>query len=86
MNEPQYVYVLANYDESGLEDRVATVDRSSAPVLLDRFTEGYDQNNRAEATSRLSALLQQSDDELSKDRHDLMTGWGGVQLYVLKLQ
>jgi hypothetical protein len=84
----QYVYVLATYGEYGLEERVATVDRVSVPVLLERFLgDGFTEQNRTDATHILADLLRQSDQDLSSGKHDLMPGgWGGVQLYVLKLQ
>lgn len=87
MKEPQYVYVFATYGEHGLEERVATVDRVSVPVLLERFLGGgFTEQNRTEATEALASLLCQSDEELLASKHELMTGWGGVQLYVVDLQ
>lgn len=87
MKEPQYAYVFATYGEHGLEERVATVDRVSVPVLLERFLDGgFTEQDRTDATEELVSLLCQSDEELAARKHDLMTGWGGVQLYVLKLQ
>jgi hypothetical protein len=81
------VYVFATYGEYGLEERVATVDRASMPALLERFMDdGFRTQNRIEAVEGLAGLLCKSDEEISKSRHDLMTGWGGIQLYVIKLQ
>lgn len=87
MKEPQYVYILATYDESGLEESVATVDRAAVTALLERFLGGgFIEQDRIDATEALARLLCQSDEELSVTSHGLMRGWGGVQLYVLRLQ
>lgn len=85
---PQYVYVLATYGEYGLEERVATVDRVSVPVLLERFLAGgFMEKDRTNAMQGLADLLRQPDEGLSSGKHDLMPGgWGGVQLYVIKLE
>lgn len=80
----KYVYILADYDEYGLEQSVATLNCDSLIEFLDRFQERYAGNNRAEATKRLSALLEPGGNILV-GRYNLMNGWGGVQLYVIEL-
>lgn len=81
----QHVYVLADYDEYGLEESVATLDRTFLPALLKRFQDGYAESYKIEATKRL-AVLCQPDGEILTGRYNLMEGWGGVQLYVIKLE
>lgn len=84
VSEPQYVYVLATYDEYGLDQQVATADRSSVPTLLDRFLgNGFSEQDRTHAKEILRDVLRHPDENL---KHDLMSGWGGVQLYVIELQ
>jgi hypothetical protein len=77
------VYVLACYDEYGIENPVATLDRSQLPALLQSYMgEDFQAQVREEATSRLAELLHAPTLPLGK--HDLMgSGWGGVQLYVI---
>lgn len=81
----KYVYVLADYDEGGLEATVATLDLDSLPGLLEEFTQGYPEDHRTEATTRLTPLCQPDGKTVLLGKYNLMSGWGGVQLYVIQL-
>lgn len=81
--KPRYVYMFATYGEHGLEGRVATLDRASVPALLDSFLgTGFTEEDRTHAKEILRDVLRHPDENC---KHDLMFGWGGVQLYVIEL-
>jgi hypothetical protein len=87
-----YVYVLATYDDDGLVKCCATLDRSRLKsLLIEHFTlDPEDEYTNippiAKEITNLEELLRESDEYLSSaNGWDLGTGWGGVQLYVIKL-
>ena len=76
----QYVYLIADHDEYGSENMRATLDRSLVPKL---FEDGW----RPQEPEQLAKLLGKTDEELARRRagHDLSDGWGGPQLFVVRL-
>ena len=87
MPEPTtHVYVLSNYGEDGAEEVQATFSRASLPTLLEGRLPDYDPENQADAREKLAELLQKTDEELASGAgHNLMSGWGGEQLHVVRL-
>lgn len=86
-----YVYILSNHGEGGAEEVHATLGRAGLSHMLERLLPGYREDNQSEARKELALLLDKSDEELSDSdrcRHgrELMTGWGGIQLHVVKLK
>lgn len=85
-----YVYLLSNYREDGAEDVTATLLRSRLPEMLESRLSSYKPDTQSQARERLTKLLTETDDELAKGvracGHDLMSGWGGEQLHVIKLE
>jgi hypothetical protein len=90
-----YVYILSTYAEHGATDATATLDRAKLadmmdanwPLAGDEYPE-YLKTWLAEAKAGLSKELLQTDEELSqrgRDGINLQSGWGGMQLHVVKL-
>lgn len=80
-----YVYLLGDYDEYGGENMVATLDRMKIHDLLKTF-DYVDKHPTVH--DKLLECLARSDEDLAKSQSgiNLMDGWGGVQLYVVRLQ
>lgn len=73
-------------------ERLTATDLSDAPIWVktEQQKEAYlarVANYRAEAVATLTELLTQPDEVLAEQqKHGLLSGWGGHQLHVVKLE
>ena len=87
----EFVYVIGNYDEDGLENVAATTDRSAIAELLERYCDllsgPHREQDRDEVFAIASEVLAIDDVELATrdSGTNLTRGWGGVKLYVIRL-
>ena len=85
--QSRYVYLLSHHHEYGSADVRATINRDEVMSLFEDYTnEGWGEPDEDRKT--LEALLETSDEELhiGGNPHNLMRGWGGVQLHVVKIE
>ena len=82
----RYVYLIADYDEHGSENMCATLDRSRLPAMLRRNWAHTTGLWLEEAAAGLAKALEQPDEKwIGRDGRSLTGGWGGPQLFVVRL-
>lgn len=91
-----YVYILSDYGEYGAENVTATLDRSKLMALIPEnwphddkyFQAQYRDEWISAARLGLAKHLTNTDEELSAKQTgwECHSGWGGVQLHVVKLK
>jgi hypothetical protein len=91
-----YVYILSEYGEYGAESVQVTLDRANLPTMIDLYIDSSISQNKANAKrmnenrvkykESLAKILKGSDQDIeSIDGIDLSSGWGGLQLHVVRL-
>lgn len=96
VQKTDYVYILSDYEEDGAENVTATLDRHALMSMVENNwpVHGEDEIVRDiisrcvnEAKVGLAEILAKTDEELSGKRSgwDCQSGWGGIQLHVVKL-
>lgn len=91
---PRYIYLLSDHDEHGSEHVQAVENREDLLALLRRRCQADWPDIMSGIMARAAALLERSDESLSAPRdavepgshpENLMRGWGGLQLHVVKV-
>ena len=78
------VYIVGSYDEHGLEETKATLDRATALDLLDnaRWPNWHPLDHER---AKLRSWLDSGENVTGPRGIDLSQGWGGIRFYAVEL-
>ena len=78
------VYLLSDYEEHGAENVEATLDATKLYGMLEERIKDYrDEQYKEKMRENLKKYLSEFDE---LDGRDLGSGWGGIQLHIVKIQ